>query len=151
MIVNMDKKGFEKKTSVLLLGAVGISTVALGKTDGSLEKEKQEPNIILILADDLGYGDLSCYGANKIQTPALDQMASEGMRFTNAYVCSSLSSPSRYGLFNLNDDISENVNLYDKMPDKAAELVSIIDRVRTNVKSEANTYSTKQYKKYKRK
>jgi len=90
----MDKK----LSGVCMLGALGISTIALGKTGVSLEKEKQEPNIILILADDLGYGDLSCYGATKIQTPAMDQMASEGMRFTNAYVCSSLSSPSRYGI-----------------------------------------------------
>lgn len=56
------------------------------------------PNIILIFADDLGYGDLSCYGATKIATPAIDQLASEGMRFTNAYAASSLCSPSRYSL-----------------------------------------------------
>jgi len=94
---------FEKNLPVLLpgvcmMGALGISTMAYGGTDDSLEKEKQAPNIVLILADDLGYGDLSCYGATKIQTPVLDQMASEGMLFTNAYVCSSLSSPSRYGI-----------------------------------------------------
>ena len=83
---------------VCTLGALGISTLAWGGTKAAPNKEKQAPNIVIILADDLGYGDLSCYGATKIQTPALDQMASEGMRFTNAYVCSSLSSPSRYGM-----------------------------------------------------
>ena len=102
-IFNMEKEIVERKASVLLpgacmLGALSISTMALGKTDGSIKKERQEPNIVIILADDLGYGDLSCYGATKIQTPVLDQVASEGMRFTNAYVCSSLSSPSRYGI-----------------------------------------------------
>ncbi|MBN1819842.1 MAG: arylsulfatase [Prolixibacteraceae bacterium] len=56
------------------------------------------PNIILIVADDLGYGDLSCYGATKIQTPAIDKLASDGMSFSNAYVSSSLCSPSRYSI-----------------------------------------------------
>jgi arylsulfatase A-like enzyme len=82
-----------------MLGILGMSTMASwGQSDGSSQKEKQAPNIVLILADDLGYGDLSCYGATKIQTPVLDKLASEGMRFTNVYVSSSLSSPSRYSV-----------------------------------------------------
>ena len=56
------------------------------------------PNIICILADDVGYTDLSCYGAEKIQTPALDKLAAEGVRFTHAYAPASTSSPSRYAL-----------------------------------------------------
>jgi len=59
---------------------------------------KKTPNIVLIVADDLGYGDLSCYGATKIQTPAIDGLASDGMSFSNAYVSSSLCSPSRYSI-----------------------------------------------------
>jgi arylsulfatase A-like enzyme len=53
------------------------------------------PNIILILADDLGYGDLGCYGQKEIQTPNLDRMASEGLRFTQAYAGSTVCAPSR--------------------------------------------------------
>ncbi|MFV0268926.1 MAG: sulfatase-like hydrolase/transferase, partial [Draconibacterium sp.] len=64
----------------------------------SLEKKAQKPNVVLIVADDLGYGDISCYGATKISTPAIDQLASEGMRFTDAYVSSSLCTPSRYSI-----------------------------------------------------
>ena len=65
---------------------------------GQPEKDKGQPNIVLIVVDDLGYGDLSCYGATKIETPAIDQLASEGMRFTNAYASSSVCSPSRYNI-----------------------------------------------------
>ena len=56
------------------------------------------PNIIFILADDVGYGDLSCYGAKAVQTPSVDLLAKKGVRFTHAYACSSTCTPSRYGL-----------------------------------------------------
>ena len=53
------------------------------------------PNIIFILADDLGYGDLGVYGQKTIQTPSLDALASQGMRFTCAYTAQPICSPSR--------------------------------------------------------
>ena len=56
------------------------------------------PNIVLINADDLGYGDLSCYGATHIRTPNIDRLAAEGRRFTDAHAASAVCSPSRYGL-----------------------------------------------------
>lgn len=56
------------------------------------------PNIVFIFADDLGYNDLSCYGAELIETPNIDQLAKDGMRFTDAHSAASLCSPSRYGL-----------------------------------------------------
>lgn len=56
------------------------------------------PNVIVILADDLGYGDLSCYGATRVQTPTIDSLARCGTRFTNAHACAATSTPSRYGL-----------------------------------------------------
>ena len=59
------------------------------------EQEPQKPNIIYIMCDDLGYNDLACYGQQYIKTPNLDRMASEGMRFTQAYAGSPVSVPSR--------------------------------------------------------
>jgi len=59
---------------------------------------EQPPNVILIFADDLGYGDVGCYGATKIQTPNIDRLAAEGRRFTDAHSASAVCTPSRYGL-----------------------------------------------------
>ncbi|WP_322975092.1 sulfatase-like hydrolase/transferase [Aporhodopirellula aestuarii] len=58
----------------------------------------EQPNIVLIFADDLGYGDLSCYGATKLQTPNIDRLAKEGRRFTDAHSASAVCTPSRYAL-----------------------------------------------------
>ncbi|MCA8997322.1 MAG: sulfatase-like hydrolase/transferase, partial [Planctomycetaceae bacterium] len=57
--------------------------------------ESAPPNIVFVMADDLGYGDLGCYGQEKIQTPVLDQMAAEGVRFTDYYAGSTVCAPSR--------------------------------------------------------
>jgi arylsulfatase A len=57
-----------------------------------------QPNVVIILADDLGYGDVGCFGAELIATPHIDRLAAEGMRFTRAYTPCSVCSPTRYGL-----------------------------------------------------
>jgi len=57
-----------------------------------------KPNLVLILADDLGYGDVGCYGATKVQTPHIDQLAREGRRFLDAHSASAVCTPSRYAL-----------------------------------------------------
>ncbi len=60
--------------------------------------EPSKPNIVLILADDLGYGDVGCYGATKAKTPNIDRLANEGRRFTDAHSASAVCTPSRYAL-----------------------------------------------------
>ena len=59
---------------------------------------QQKPNVVFIYVDDLGYGDLSCYGATKISTHNLDKLAKQGIRFTNAHATSATCTPSRYAL-----------------------------------------------------
>ena len=59
---------------------------------------QEKPNVIWLMADDLGYGDISCYGATRVQTPNIDRVASQGVRFTDMHACASISTPSRYGI-----------------------------------------------------
>lgn len=84
-----------KKPFLLLL----IFEVSIGLIPGMAEDfatgNKDTPNIILILADDLGYGDLGCYGQQMIQTPEIDKMAAEGMRFTQHYAGAPVCAPAR--------------------------------------------------------
>ncbi len=63
-----------------------------------LDHQTQKPNIIIIYADDLGYGDVSAYGQGKLKTPNIDKLANNGLRFTNGYSSSATCSPSRYAL-----------------------------------------------------
>jgi arylsulfatase A-like enzyme len=84
--------------------AVLMAATAAGRAqdpDSALDQKlhpERPPNIIFILADDLGYGDLGCYGQTKIRTPHLDQLAAEGMRFTQGYAGSTVCAPSRAAL-----------------------------------------------------
>src|SRR5687768_3259729 len=75
-----------------------IAIVALLAGGVSAGEAKKPPNIVLILADDLGWGDLGCYGHPLIKTPNLDKLASQGTRFTQFYSASAVCSPSRSAL-----------------------------------------------------
>ncbi len=83
------------------LAALCCLTLGLAVSDGPRAAEAAEatrPNVIFILADDMGYGDLGCYGQKKIKTPHIDRMAAEGVRFTQAYCGTSVCAPSRCAL-----------------------------------------------------
>src|SRR3954470_24078118 len=62
------------------------------------QPENHLPNIVLIYADDIGYGDTSCYGASAVQTPNIDRLARDGLRFTDAHSAAATCTPSRYAL-----------------------------------------------------
>ena len=72
-----------------------IAALACGQVNAMAQKHQQRPNIIYIMCDDMGYGDLGCYGQQYILTPNIDRMAKEGMRFTQAYAGVPVSAPSR--------------------------------------------------------
>ena len=83
-------------TFTLFLSTLGLS---IGSEETAYCGIKRSvPNIVFILADDLGYGDVGCYGATKVKTPNIDRLAREGIRFTDAHATSSTCTPSRYGL-----------------------------------------------------
>jgi arylsulfatase A-like enzyme len=77
-------------------GAVGAAAVA-GVVSNFPVSAATKPNILFILADDLGWGDLSCYGRPDYRTPNLDRLAQQGMRFTNAYSAAPVCTPTRVG------------------------------------------------------
>ena len=83
----------------LLRSTLLLFAVALHAADrpNALAAE-QLPNVVLIFADDLGYGDVGCYGATKVKTPNIDRLAAQGRRFTDAHSTSAVCTPSRYGL-----------------------------------------------------
>src|SRR5512145_2866673 len=78
--------------------ALLLVTICLGRTPIAAESAQRQPNFIIVFCDDLGYGDLGCYGHPTIRTPQLDRMAAEGMRFTDFYSAAELCTPSRAAL-----------------------------------------------------
>lgn len=82
----------------LLPGAALLAGCGNASKQEAKNNQPQKPNVIYLIADDLGIGDLSCYGATKVSTPNIDRLAGQGMQFTNAYATSSTSTPSRFGL-----------------------------------------------------
>lgn len=90
-----------KRIKAVLPSISMVLLAVLGTNCTSTEKEKgasKPPNIIVINADDLGYGDLSCYGAKLVNTPNIDKLASQGRSFSDAHAASAVCSSSRYGL-----------------------------------------------------
>ncbi len=89
----------------------------------------KKPNIVLIYADDLGYGDLGCFGNKRIRTPNLDKVASQGMRLTNFYVTCSVCTPSRSGL------------LTGRYPQRNG----LFENIRNNIVNYKHTYKKLEY------
>ena len=99
-----------KSTFLVALPILSVSVV--------VEGQSKKPNIIYILADDLGYGDLGCYGQKHIETPNLDKMAAQGMKFTQHYSGSAVSAPTRSSLMTGqhtgHSPIRDNIKIFDQ-------------------------------------
>ncbi|MDE6304360.1 MAG: sulfatase-like hydrolase/transferase [Paramuribaculum sp.] len=92
-----------KQTNRITLSVLSALTAfpaahSLAADVGNNKSDQKRPNVILLVADDLGYGDMECYGAKNIETPNVNRLAAEGIRFTNCHATASTSTPSRYGL-----------------------------------------------------
>lgn len=86
-----------RNTLVAFLAALLLAPLAAMRA-GDTPKPVGKPNILLLYADDLGYGELGCYGNKEVPTPHIDSIAANGIRFTSGYVAAPLCSPSRAGL-----------------------------------------------------
>jgi len=84
-----------QRVALLLLAALGLTVAGSAQRAGAAEAR---PNFLVVLVDDLGYGDFSCYGSTRTKTPNVDRLAQEGLRFTQFYVSSPICSPSRCAL-----------------------------------------------------
>ncbi|MFW6104169.1 MAG: sulfatase family protein [Bacteroidota bacterium] len=87
--------------ALTLTSSLFSKVTAAEETHKSPEKKQEQsrnPNIILFYVDDLGYGDVGCYGAKGVETPNIDRLADNGIKFTNAYCSAATSTPSRYAM-----------------------------------------------------
>jgi arylsulfatase A-like enzyme len=82
----------------LFMKSIGLAAATVMIPAKLRAADTKKPNIVIIYADDLGYGDVGCYGATKVKTPNIDKLASEGLRFTNAHSPSATCTPSRYAM-----------------------------------------------------
>jgi len=95
----MRRRALSRRTFLRSIGTAAAGAAVLGahaRTTDAARNDK--PNVIIIYADDQGYGDLSCYGAQRLKTPHIDALAAEGMRFTDFYVTAPVCSPTRTSL-----------------------------------------------------
>ncbi|MDF1751377.1 MAG: sulfatase-like hydrolase/transferase [Verrucomicrobiales bacterium] len=102
-----------------------------------LNAEDERPNIVVILCDDLGYGDLGCYGHPHIKTPHLDKMAEEGIRYTACYSSAPVCSPSRVGL--LTGRSPNRAGVYDWIPEAKEDAKRPDNRHLVHLKKDAIT------------
>ena len=122
----------------LLLGGLLLAGTATAKQAAAQTPpadNAKRPNVVFILADDLGYGDLSCYGQQRFQTPHIDSLAARGMRFTRCYSGTTVSAPSRSclltGTHSGHTPVRGNIELPPEgqypLPEGSARLLQLFD------------------------
>ena len=91
-------KGIDRRNFLKTLGAAAAAAAAWDLASCSRGRARKPPNFVIILTDDQGYADVGCYGARGFDTPNLDRLAAEGVRFTDFYVPQAVCSASRAAL-----------------------------------------------------
>ena len=100
-LITYKQKNMKQYVLLAFLSPVACLMAATGQKGGKVKTKvntPKQPNVIFIYADDLGYGDLECYGAKNVKTPYVDQLAESGIRFTNGHATAATSTPSRYSM-----------------------------------------------------
>jgi len=104
------------KNRLIIIFLLLFAFISQGQAEPPLRQAQDRPNIVFIMADDLGYGDLGCYGQKFIETPNIDRLAGEGIRFTQAYAGAAVCAPSRgvlmTGMHNGHCAVRDNVPHY---------------------------------------
>ena len=104
------------------IGATVATTAAASIGSPRAGAAAPRPNILFILADDLGYGDLSCYGRPDYQTPVLDRLARDGVKFLSAYAAAPVCTPTRVALATGRYPARLDVGLREPLKDRATEI-----------------------------
>jgi len=124
---NMSRREALRRMGALAVGALGAQRAV--KT--AFAEDAAPPNILLLVADDLGYGDLGCYGAKDISTPNIDAFAQQGVRLTQFYVSTPLCAPMRVsmmtGRYPLRTNLSHNPNFKDPQDGLSPDEITIAE------------------------
>ena len=116
---------------MILLRALALLALAFSVFPTATPAAETRPNIILLLADDLGHGDLSCFGSPAVKTPHLDRLAAEGMKFTHFHAASAVCTPTRAailtGRYPLRYGITKHFNDVDRwLPERATTVAELL-------------------------
>lgn len=117
--------------------------ICFGQSYHVLAQDITKPNVVIIFADDLGYGDLGCYGATKQKTPNIDRLADEGRRFTDAHSASAVCTPSRYALLTGEYPFraNEGKGVWGPLP-RSAKLIVDIEKLTVGKVMQQQGYAT---------
>jgi arylsulfatase A len=119
------------------MGLAAVALLTLGVPMGQTAERK--PNVVIIFADDLGYGDLGCYGATRVKTPNIDRLAAQGRMFIDAHSASAVCTPSRYAL--ITGEYPVRKNLYPPVFLKTGLLIDTQQQTISSLMKEAG-YAT---------
>jgi len=119
-------KKIQINVNLMSAGALALSALAACKSD-----MPQKPNIVVILCDDLGYGDLSCQGHPLIRTPNIDRLAVEGQRWTSFYASAPLSNPSRVAMMTGRMPIRINQSTLNQWLDMPTQEITLAEMLKT--------------------